>query len=411
MNKQAITLYLHVHQPYRIREYSVFDMSINHNYFETADYFSDQNNERIFQKVADKSYRPMNATLKRLLAEQPNFKLSLSIAGTFIEQARTWAPDILEDFKEIVATGRVEILSETYHHTLAFFYSKEEFERQVELHRQLIRETFGVETRVFRNTELAYNDALAQWADNYGFEGIVAEGWDPILEWRSPNFTYRPEGTSNIKLLMKNYKLSDDLAFRFSNQGWAEWPLTAEKYENWASDSLEGQSTLNLFMDYETFGEHQWEDTGIFEFFSEFVSRWLSQPGRTFNTVSDTIHAAEPVGTVSMPQTITWADSERDLSAWLGNDMQQEAMRYLYEIESDILSTNNQELINDWRRLQTSDHTYYMSTKGFGDGDVHSYFSPYKTPYDAFLYFMNALRDVRWRLEAFKAEKEAAIDA
>lgn len=404
MSKQAITLYMHVHQPFRIREYSVFDTSLNHNYFDETDYFSQHNNERIFHKVADKSYRPMNALLKKLLEEHPEFKVSLSITGTFIEQARAWAPDVLQDFKDLVNTGRVEIIAETYYHSLAFFYSREEFEHQVDAHRQLIRDTFGVETKVFRNTELSYNDSLAQWADEYGFEGILAEGWDPILEWRSPNFVYRPEGTKNIKLLMKNYKLSDDLAFRFSNRGWAEWPLTADKYESWTTSALDGQETLNLFMDYETFGEHQWEDTGIFEFFDEFVRRWLASPDRTFYTASEAIHSNEPKGTISMPHTVTWADAERDLTAWLGNDMQQESMRYLYELEKDILETNNLELIGDWRKLQTSDHSYYMCTKWFTDGDVHAYFSPYDSPYDAFLYFMNALRDLKWRLTAIQEE-------
>ncbi len=409
MSKQSINLYLHVHQPFRIREYSVFDTAINHNYFDEPDYFNRHNNERIFHKVADKSYRPMNALLKHLLNTHPEFKLSLSISGTFIEQARVWAPDVLEDFKELVSTGRVEILSETYYHSLSFFYSRDEFERQVEAHRQLIRDTFGVETKVFRNTELAYNDALAQWADEYGFSGILAEGWDPVLEWRSPNFVYQPEGTQNIKLLMKNYKLSDDLAFRFSNRGWPEWPLTADKYENWVADALKDQSVLNLFMDYETFGEHQWEDTGIFEFFGEFVQRWLSQPNRTFSTASESIQYNEAVGTISMPQTVTWADSERDLTAWLGNDMQQEAMRYLYEIEGDVLATNDIDLIADWRKLQQSDHTYYMCTKWFTDGDVHAYFSPYQSPYDAFLYFMNALRDLKWRISAHSAQQSEDI--
>lgn len=404
MSKQAITLYMHVHQPFRVREYSVFDTSLNHNYFDETDYFSQHNNERIFHKVADKSYRPMNALLKKLLEEHPEFKVSLSITGTFIEQARAWAPDVLQDFKDLVDTGRVEIIAETYYHSLAFFYSREEFEHQVDAHRQLIRDTFGVETKVFRNTELSYNDSLAQWADEYGFEGILAEGWDPILEWRSPNFVYRPEGTKNIKLLMKNYKLSDDLAFRFSNRGWAEWPLTADKYESWTTSALDGQETLNLFMDYETFGEHQWEDTGIFEFFDEFVRRWLASPDRTFYTASEAIHSNEPKGTISMPHTVTWADAERDLTAWLGNDMQQESMRYLYELEKDILETNNLELIGDWRKLQTSDHSYYMCTKWFTDGDVHAYFSPYDSPYDAFLYFMNALRDLKWRLTAIQEE-------
>lgn len=204
MSKRGITLYLHVHQPYRVRDYSVFDTSIDHNYFNDPDAQSNHNNEKIFRKVADKSYRPMNALLEKLLHENPEFKVSLSITGTFIEQAQAWTPDVIESFQRLVKTGRVEIVAETYYHSLAFFYSREEFERQVEAHRDKIREVFGVETSVFRNTELSYNDDLAQWADKYGFKGILAEGWDPVLGWRSPNFVYRPEGTKNISLLLKN---------------------------------------------------------------------------------------------------------------------------------------------------------------------------------------------------------------
>lgn len=404
MSKRGITLYLHVHQPYRVREYSVFDTSIDHNYFYDTDPLSGQNNEKIMHKVAEKSYRPMNALLEKLLHKHPEFKVSLSISGTFIEQAEAWVPDVLESFKRLVATGQVEIVSETYYHSLAFFYSREEFERQVEAHRAKIRELFGVETNVFRNTELAYNDELAQWADNYGFKGILAEGWDPILGWRSPNFVYRPEGTENISLLLKNYKLSDDLAFRFSNRAWQEWPLTVDKYNSWVESSIYDQPLVNLFMDYETFGEHQWQDTGIFDFFEEFVDRWLKNPDNTFYTVSEAIEANQPVDVVSMPQTVTWADSERDLTAWLGNSMQHEAMRHLYALEGDIIRSGDGELIADWRRLQTSDHAYYMCTKWFTDGDVHAYFSPYNSPYDAFLYYINAVRDVRWRLhETHKA--------
>jgi len=273
MSKRGITLYLHVHQPYRVREYSVFDTAIDHNYFTDPDPLSNRNNQKIFNKVADKSYRPMNSLLEKLLADHPEFKVSLSITGTFIDQASAWAPDVLESFQRLVRTGRVEIVSETYYHSLAFFYSRAEFERQVEAHKAKIKEIFGVETSVFRNTELAYNDELAQWADAYGFKGILAEGWDPILDWRSPNFVYQPEGTENIALLLKNYKLSDDLAFRFSNQGWQEWPLTVDKYNSWVESSIYDQPLVNLFMDYETFGEHQWEDTGIFNFFEEFVNR------------------------------------------------------------------------------------------------------------------------------------------
>ena len=399
MSKRGITLYLHAHQPYRVREYSVFDTSVDHNYFNDSNWNSDRNNQHIFNRVADKSYRPMNALLEKLLNKHPDFKLSLSITGTFIEQAEMWAPDVLDSFKRLVDTGRVEILAETYYHSLAFFYNRNEFERQVEAHRAKIREVFGVETQVFRNTELAYNDELAAWADKKGYKGILAEGWDPILEWRSPNYVYRPEGTEHIALLLKNYKLSDDIAFRFSNQSWNEWPLTVDKYTSWIENAAHDQPLVNLFMDYETFGEHQWKDTGIFTFFEEFVDRWLEDSGdNTFYTVSDAIAENKPVGSLSMPHTVTWADHERDLSAWIGNSMQQEALRHIYELEDDIVRSGDAALIADWRKLQSSDHMYYICTKQFADGDVHSYFSPYFSPYDAFLYYMNALRDIRWRL-------------
>jgi len=398
MAKRGITLYLHVHQPLRVRDYTVFDTALDHNYFNDPDPLSDRNNEKVFRKVADKSYRPMNALLEKLLADHEDFKLSLSITGTFLEQAEKWAPDVIASFQRLVATGKVEIVAETYYHSLAFFYSRTEFERQVEAHKTKIREVFGVETNVFRNTELAYNNSLAQWADEYGFKGILAEGWDPILDWRSPNFVYQPEGTKNISLLLKNYKLSDDLAFRFSNKAWSEWPLTANKYTEWANASIEDAPLINLFMDYETFGEHQWQDTGIFDFFADFVGRWISNPNNTFYTVSEAIDANKPVGELSMPATVTWADAERDLTAWLGNSMQQEAMGHLYALEADILRTKDVDLIDDWRKLQTSDHAYYMCTKWFSDGDVHAYFSPYESPYDAFLYYMNVIRDLRWRL-------------
>ncbi len=397
MSKRGIVLYLHVHQPLRVRKYTVFDTAEKHNYFDEHD-DSDRNNAKIMHKVAEKSYRPMNALLEKLLKTHPEFKVSLSITGTFMEQAEKWTPDVLESFKRLVATGRVEIVSETYYHSLAFFYSLEEFERQVEMHRSKVRELFGVETSVFRNTELSYNNSLAKWADNYGFKGILAEGWDPILGWRSPNFVYKPVGTENIALLLKNYKLSDDLAFRFSNKAWEQWPLNADTYSEWTNASITDKSIINLFMDYETFGEHQWHDTGIFEFFEHFVSNWLSNPANTFYTTSEAIDTHQPAGEIDMPHTVTWADAERDLTAWLGNSMQREALRHLYALEDDILRSGDVQLIGDWRKLQTSDHVYYMCTKWFTDGDVHAYFSPYESPYDAFLYFMNALRDVRYRL-------------
>ena len=398
MTKRGIVLYMHVHQPWRIRDYTVFDTAENHDYF--GDFTeSHRNNKDIFEKVAGKSYRPMTALLQRMLDTHPEFKVSLSISGTVLEQAEAWGPDVIDAFRGLVATGRCEIVAETYYHSLAFFYSRDEFERQVGMHQDKIRELFGVETNVFRNTELSYDNNLAKWADDYGFKGILAEGWDPILGWRSPNYVYKPVGTENIKLLMKNYRLSDDVAFRFGNKAWEEYPLTGDKYDDWLNSALgpDGE-TINLFMDFETFGENVWEDTGIFEFFADFVGRWLANPANTFYTASEACDTFEASDEIDCPYTTTWADSERDLTAWLGNSMQHEAMKHLYELEHDVMRTGDVALVGDWRRLTTSDHPYYMCTKYFTDGDVHAYFSPYDSPYDAFLYFMNALRDVRYRV-------------
>lgn len=397
MIKKGIALYLHVHQPWRVKPYSVFDIAHDHQYFDG--YENGTDNGAIFRKVADKSYRPMNALLEKLLAEFPDFKISFSITGTFIEQARLYAPDVIESFQRLVNTGQVEIVAETYQHSLAFFFSRSEFERQVEQHKQLIQDTFGVTPTAFRNTELSYNDELAQWAGQAGYKAILAEGWHTILGgWRSPNYLYKPSGTQNIKLLLKNYKLSDDLAFRFSDKGWTEHPLTADRYITWVNAALEGAPLLNLFMDYETFGEHQWADTGIFEFFEAFIGKWTNEEHATFYTVTEAAEALEVQDELTSPQTITWADNERDLTAWLGNAMQHEAMRHLYALESSVLHSGDSKLIHDWQSLQTSDHAYYMCTKWFQDGDVHAYFSPYESPYDAFLYFMNAIRDVRYRI-------------
>lgn len=395
--KRGMVLYMHVHQPWRVREYSVFDTASTHDYFSPPkqDHAS---NEAIFRKVADKSYRPMTNVLAKLLDTYPDFKLSLSISGTFLEQAEAWGQDVLDHFRELVATGRVEIVAETFYHSLAFFYSREEFERQVEIHRDKIKEIFGYTPTAFRNTELSYNDELAQWADKHGYKAILAEGWDPVLGWRSPNYMYRPSGTEQIKLLLKNYRLSDDIAFRFGNKAWEGYPLHADTFATWANDSLGDGHTVNLFMDFETFGENVWADTGIFSFFEKMVGEWLSNEHNTFYTVTEAAETFEASDEISMPNTVTWADSERDLSAWLGNSMQSEAMRYLYALEDDVLRTGDVTLISDWRRLTTSDHPYYMCTKYFNDGDVHAYFSPYDSPYDAFIYYMNAVRDMRFRL-------------
>lgn len=396
MPKRQIVLYLHVHQPYRLGRYTAFDTAQRHDYFTTDSHDLGQDNQLIFEKVAQKSYWPMNNLLEKLLRENSQFRVNLSITGTFIEQARAWDPALIDSFKRLAATGQVEIVAETYHHSLAFFYSKLEFEKQVKMHRDMVKQLFGQEPKVFRNTELAYNNDLAQWAEEAGYRAVLAEGWDKMLGWRSPNFVYQPQGTDKLKLLLKNYNLSDDIAFRFSNRAWKQWPLTADKYLDWLGQSMD-EPLINLFMDYETFGEHQWADTGIFEFMETWVNKWLEHPDHQFATVSQAAEL-EAVGQVDAPETVTWADTERDLTAWLGNRMQQEAMRYLYELENDVLLTRDDGLIDDWRKLQTSDHAYYMCTKWWSDGDVHSYFSPYDSPYDGFIYFMNAIRDVRWRI-------------
>lgn len=403
MSKKAIVLYMHVHQPFRIRHYTVFDSGINHNYFDPP-YDDRTSNEKIAHKVAQKSYLPTNARLLQLLRDNPEFKLSLSITGTVIEQLEKWAPEALRSFQELTATGRVEIVAETYHHSLAFFYNREEFETQVKMHADKIREVFGQEPKVFRNTELCYNNDVAYWADKAGYKAVLAEGWDPILKWRSPNFVYRPAYTENIKLLMKNYKLSDDIAFRFGDQAWSEWPLTADKFTKWLGDE-QNATNFDLFMDYETFGEHQWHETGIFEFLSHLPTEWLKNEHHTFMTVSEAADNFEPVDYVDVPNTITWADTERDLSAWLGNSMQTGSIQALYDLRQRILGTGDLQLIEDWRRMTTSDHFYYMCTKYFNDGDIHAYFSPYETPYEAYINFMNAYHDLKFRL----AEKGVAV--
>jgi len=395
---RAICLYLHIHQPVRYREYSIFDVGRNSNYF-NDDYNGRQSNERIFRKVADKSYRPMLNLLESNLNKYPGFKVSLSITGTWLDQAEQWGQEFIAQLRRMIATGRVEIVSETYYHSLAFFYNLDEFEAQVQMHTNKIKRLFGVTPKVFRNTELAYNDQLAKWADQHGYTGILAEGWDKILGWRSPNHVYRPTGCQNLKLLLKNYRLSDDIAFRFSNRNWSEWPLTVPKYQRWLNDDCLRGPLINLFMDFETFGEHQWADTGIFDFMNTLIPNWLSEYDNKFVTATEACKLMLPVDDISMPDTITWADTERDLSAWLSNSMQHSAMDELYSMRQEILATDDENLLRDWRYMTTSDHPYSMCTKYWNDGDVHAYFSAYASPYESFMYFENVLRDLEYRVE------------
>lgn len=413
----SVCPYFHVHQPYRVKRYRVFDIGQDNQYFNDAS-DSDLNNRRIIEKVAEKSYRPTNRILKELLATHPEFRFALSFSGTALDQFETYAPDVLESFQELVATGRVEILADTYHHSLAFFYSVPEFERQVAKHARRIKELFGVTPRVFRNTELSYRNDLAQWCEDHGYLGIMAEGWDKYLGWRSPNYVYRPKGTNHIKVLLKNYKLSDDVAFRFGNRGWESWPLSAETYASWIHSHHGDGQTINLFMDYETFGEHQWEDTGIFSFLRTLPEVLMRHPDTTFKTPTETILDYEAMGEFDVPDVLTWADTDRDLTAWTGNDIQKDALATIYRLEEAVLATGDESLIEQWRKLQTSDHFYYMCTKWSQDGDVHAYFSPYESPYDAYIAFMNALSDLQLRIQALTPvsspvvalEPEVALD-
>jgi len=402
--------YFHVHQPYRVKRYRVFDIGNDTEYFNDSS-GTDLNNRKIVEKVADKSYRPTNRILKELLDRHPEFRFNLSFSGTVLDQFEAYVPDVLESFQELVATGRVEILADTYHHSLAFFYSVPEFKRQVKQHERRIKQLFGVTPRVFRNTELSYRNDLAKWCEDNGYIGIMAEGWDKYLGWRSPNYLYRPTGTKKIKVLLKNYKLSDDVAFRFGNRDWNNYPLSADTYANWIHAHHGDGQTVNLFMDYESFGEHQWEDTGIFEFLRALPEMVMRHPDTGFKTASETVEAYDVTGEYDVPDVLTWADTDRDLTAWTGNDIQRDALAAIYRMEEDVMKTKRPDLIETWRKLQTSDHFYYMCTKWSNDGDVHAYFSPYQSPYDAYIAFMNALSDLQLRVSQAVAEREEKLKA
>lgn len=390
----SICLYLHLHQPWRYRKYSIFDVAKNSNYWYEKDYYGKQNNERIFKKVAEKSYHPMLDLIEKNLRKYPEFKISLSISGTWIEQAEEWDPTLIVQLSRMISTGRVEIVGETYYHSLAFFEDKAEFKEQVRKHSDTVARLFGVRPRVLRNTELAYNDEVGAWASQIGYTAVLAEGFDKILDKKSPNHTYIAEGTSGLKLLLRNYRLSDDIAFRFADKSSKDYPLTVDKYFN--KLKKEKGDVINLFMDFETFGENIWKSTGIFDFMNELI--YLIVNKGNFMTVSEEALFCKPAGTLSMPKVVTWADKERDLSAWLGNDLQKEATRVLYEL-LPLARARGGDVYDDWRRLSTSDHVYYMSTKYWNDGDVHAYFSPFDSPYDAFMYFMNVVRDLEYRLK------------
>ena len=402
----SVCFYFQVHQPFRLKPYDCFKIGYDHVYEDEI------KNREILNRVSAKCYLPANNTLLRQIEKhRGKFKIAYSISGTALEQMEKYRPDVLRSFQRLADTGCVEFLSETFYHSVSFLFSKEEFVRQIGMHRQKIEELFQQSPEVFRNTELIYNNEIANFISALGYKGIMCEGLDHILGYRSPNFLYHPPGNENIKALLKNYKLSDDIAFRFSNKEWAEWPLTASKFARWAHQAAGNGETINLFMDYETFGEHQWPETGIFNFLSHVPGEIFNHPDFDFKTPSEVIQAYPARGEYDVHNLSSWADIERDLSAWLGNSLQHDAMERIYGMEKAVKETSDARLIDTWAKLLTSDHFYYMCTKYWNDGDVHKYFSHYNTPYDAYINFMNILTDLEHVVEVNFEKTEPALAA
>ncbi len=397
-----VCFYLHLHQPYRLRKFNVFNIGHQESYF--ADKKNDAN-KNVFLKVAQKSYFPMLSLIEQILSENDQFRMALSISGIFIEQAQEYCPEVLTNIKKLVKTGRVEILAETYYHSLAFLYSPEEFNYQIKKHTQLIQKVFKEKPRVFRNTELIYSNYIAQLLEKYNFKGILTEAVDYYLQGRKRTQIFVSKTKKPIPLLLKHARLSDDIAFRFGSREWQWYPLSAGRYLDWVEVYSENE-IVNLFMDFETFGEHQWEDTGIFEFFADFVKRFSQKSYNKFYTPSElfdeykkqskSIREKAPIYDVN--NYISWADVDRSITAWRDNSLQFDTLKLLYDLREKIISSKDKQLIEDWRRLQTSDHFYYMCTKWSADGDVHAYFSPYRDPYEAYRRFCVVFADLQERM-------------
>ena len=372
-------------------------MGKDHNYLD------DLTNRAIMQKVARQCYLPMNALLLKLIKENKGkFRCSFSLTGTVVEQFKAYAPEVLNSFKALAETGCVEFLAETYSHSLSSLASKEDFTEQVKLHTAMIKKEFGLKPTAFRNTELIYSDEIGAQVAEMGFKVMLAEGAKHVLGWKSPDFVYTNAIDQKLRLLLRNYKLSDDIAFRFSNQGWSEYPLTADKYASWLAG--ETGEIINLFMDYETFGEHQKANTGILDFVKALPAAILKNGDMEFETVTNVAEKHQPISVLHCPHVMSWADEERDVTAWLGNELQNEAFSKLYALKDKIKALKNKDFDYVWNFMQTSDHFYYMATKWLSDGDVHSYFNPYGSSYEAFINYMNVLSD-------FEIEVEKALEA
>ena len=397
--KKSICLYFQVHQPTRLRLYRFFDIG------KDSHYYDDFANRTILKRIAQKCYLPMNELLLEAVKKNKGkFKLAFSITGSALEQFDRYAPEVIDSFRKLAETGCVEFLCETYNHSLSSLVSQQEFEHQVNKHKAAIEQYFGVTPKTFRNTELIYSDAIGAAVYDLGFKTMLTEGARHIMGWRSPNYIYNNDLKSGLKLLLRNYGLSDDIAFRFSNRGWQEWPLTVEKFVDWLK-AAEGE-IVNLFMDYETFGEHQGAECGIFEFMRALPDAVAKDKELEFVTPERAAAKHKSVGDLSVPQPISWADEERDTSAWLGNELQQDAFNKLYALQEKLSILNDAALWNDFGHLQESDHLYYMCTKFFSDGEVHKRFNPYDTPYEAFINYMNVLSDFIIRVNNAIAEKK-----
>ncbi|HKK42981.1 MAG TPA: glycoside hydrolase family 57 protein [Bacteroidales bacterium] len=395
-NKKAICFYFQVHQPFRLKRYRFFDLGHDHYYYD------DYTNESIMRKVADKCYLPANKVIMDLINKHNGkFKVTFSISGLAINQFRLYAPEVLESFRKLADTGMVEFLAETNAHSLASIKSRNEFEQQVNRHKLMLKDYLGVDATSFRNTELIYSDEIGSWVADMGFKSMLTEGAKHVLGWKSPNYLYCNSINPRLKVLLRNFALSDDIAFRFSNRDWNSWPLTAEKYASWVSKLGTRRDLVNIFMDYETFGEHNWKESGIFDFLSHMPAAILKKTPFKFMTPSEVADLLQPVSAITVPSPISWADEERDITAWHGNELQVAALDKLYSLTDKVNRCNDPHIKKDWDYLQASDHFYYMATKFFSDGAVHAYFNPYETPYDAFMNYMNVLSDFELRVKQY----------
>ena len=383
----AICLYFQIHQPFRLKRYRFFDIGNDHYYYD------DFSNDEIITRIAQRSYLPANDLLLEMINNSnKRFKVAFSISGTAIEQFQQYVPEFIDSLKKLADTGCVEFVSETYNHSLASLINQEEFRRQVEQHSKLIYELFGQKPTVFKNTELVYNDEIASYISDMGYKAVLTEGAKHILGWKSPNYLYTSAGAPKMKLLFRNSKLSDDIAMRFSDSSWHEYPLTADKYMNWIAQSPKEEQLINIALNYETLGENHPRETGIFDFLRA-LPRFAEEKGIEFWTPSEAIAKLKPVDVISVTYPISGADEARDVSAWLGNDLQNEAYNKLYSVAERVHLCSDKRLLQDWSYLQSSDHFFYMSTKHFSDGVAHALFSPYESPYMAFTNYMNALSD------------------